>query len=329
MDQPVLPASDAKRYVSELGPGERIDSTFLLRRCDLRTRQSGDPYLALELADKTGSVSGRMWDNAEPTAQAVKEGDYVRVVGSVESWQGRPQVKADRIDPADAGDIDPSDYLPASRRDPDEMYAELLEVIDGVGNEHLRALLRATFDDAEVAARFRRAPGGVMLHHAYVGGLLEHTLSVVRLARRAADHYDDVDLDLLITGACLHDLGKIWELAYDQAFAYTEQGRLVGHVVLETNWLAARMDAIAGFPQPLKLHLLHLLASHHGLFEHGAPVQPATREALVLHYVDDMDSKMGAIAVAIEEAEASGADTAYSRSLGRRILRRSWKEMED
>jgi len=127
----------------------------------------------------------------------------------------------------------------------------------------------------------------------------------------------------------LHDLGKIWELSYDQAFEYTEEGRLVGHLLLESNWLAARMEEIDGFPAPLKHHVLHLLASHHGLHEHGAPVRPATREALALHYADDLDSKMGAMDVAIEEAEATGADTAYSRSLGRRILRRSWKEVDD
>jgi len=163
LDQPVLPGSDAKRYVVELRAGERVDSSFLLRRCDLRTRQNGEPYLALEFSDKSGRISARMWDGAEDTARTVKEGDYVRVVGSVETWQGQPQVKADRMEPLDARHIDPSDYLPASDRDLDEMYAELLGIVDGVGNEHLQALLQATFSDADVALRFRRAPGGVML----------------------------------------------------------------------------------------------------------------------------------------------------------------------
>jgi 3'-5' exoribonuclease len=329
VDQPVLPGSDAKRFVDELRAGERVDSSFLLRRCDLRTRQNGEPYLALEFSDKSGRVSARMWDNAEATARAVSEGDYVRVVGSVETWQGQPQIKVDRLEPADMADVDPSDYLPASRRNVDAMYDELLDIVDAVENEHLRALLRATFDDPDVALRFRRAPGGVMLHHAYVGGLLEHTLSVVQAAGQLADHYASVDRDLVITGACLHDLGKIWELAYDHAFEYTEEGRLVGHLLLETSWLAARMDEIDGFPAPLKHHVLHLLASHHGLHEHGAPVRPATPEALLLHYADDLDSKMGAMDIAIAEAEATGADTAYSRSLGRRILRRSWNDVED
>ncbi len=329
MDQPVLPGSDAKRFVVELRAGERLDSNFLLRRCDLRTRQNGEPYLALEFSDKSGTISARMWDGADDTARTVKEGDYVRVVGSVETWQGRLQIKADRIEPVDARRVDPSDYLPASGRDLDEMFAELIGIVDGVDNDHLRALLKATFGDPDVALKFRRAPGGVVLHHAYVGGLLEHTLSVVNLARRIADNYASLDRDLLITGACLHDLGKIWELSYDQAFEYTEEGRLVGHLLLESNWLAARMEEIDGFPAPLKHHVLHLLASHHGLHEHGAPVRPATREALALHYADDLDSKMGAMDVAIEEAEATGADTAYSRSLGRRILRRSWKEVDD
>lgn len=331
MEQPVLPgsAAEAKRYVAELAIGERLDSTFLLRRCDLRTRQNGEHYLALELADKTGRVSGRMWDNAEATAGAVKEGDYVRVTGVVETWQSSPQIKADKLEPADPATIDPGDYLPVSQRDTAEMYEELMGIVASVENPHLQALLQATFGDPEVSALFRRAPGGVMLHHAWVGGLLEHTLSVVHLADRAADHYASVDRDLLITGACLHDLGKIWELAYSQAFEYTDEGRLVGHLLLETSWLSKRMDEIDGFPAPLRHHVLHLLASHHGQYEHGAPILPSTPEALVLSYLDDLDSKMGAMDIAIAEAEASGASTAYSRSLGRRVMRRKWNEGED
>lgn len=329
MHQQVLPDRGSKRFVAELEVGERIDTDFLLQRCELRTGRTGNAYLAVVFSDKSGRINGRMWENAEETVRGVKEGDYVRVLGVVETYQSRRQIKIDGIEPADRDGIDPSDYLPASQRDVAEMYAELIGIIEGVENPHLKALLEATFGDDRIAARFRRAPGGVMLHHAYVGGLLEHTLSVVHLARRIAGHYADVDRDLLITGACLHDLGKIWELAYERAFEYTEEGRLVGHIVMEASWIGRRMDEIEGFPQRLRLHVLHLLASHHGIFEHGAPVQPATREALVLHYIDDLDSKMGAIDVAIAEAESSGADTAYSRSLNRRILRRGWNDEED
>jgi 3'-5' exoribonuclease len=333
--QQVLPGnsdstgSSAKRFIAELEVGERVDSIFLLGRCNLRTRQNGEPYLAIELSDKSGRVSGRQWDNAEETIRRVNEGDFVRVVGVVETWQSQAQIKVDSMAPTEAAGIDPADYLPASQRDVEEMYAELLGAIGRVRNRHLQALLRATFEDAGIAALFRRAPGGVRLHHAYVGGLLEHTLSVIGLAERAAEHYAIVDRDLLVTGACLHDLGKIWELAYEHAFDYTEEGRLVGHIVMEANWLARRMDEIEGFPPRLRHHVLHLLASHHGLHEHGAPVQPATREALVLHYIDDLDSKMGAVANAIAEAETMGADTAYSRSLGRKIMRRRWDDEVD
>jgi 3'-5' exoribonuclease len=327
--QAELPAGSAKRFVAELAVGERVDTDFLLRRCDLRTRQNGASYLALEFSDKSGRVSGRMWDNAEAAAQRVNEGDYVRVVGVIETWQSQSQIKVDDMQPTDVDGIDPADYLPASQRDIGEMYDELLAIVDSVQNPHLSELLRATFGDPQVAAMFRRAPGGVMLHHAHVGGLLEHTLSVVHLADRLAQHYPTVDRDLVITGACLHDLGKIWELAYDQSFSYTDEGRLVGHVVLEANWLSRRMEGIEGFPPRLRHHVLHLLASHHGLLEHGAPVRPVTREALVLHYVDDLDSKMGAMDIAIAEAETTGADSVYSRSLGRKILRRRWDEGED
>jgi len=329
VQQSVLPGSVAKRYVAELEIGECLDSTFLLRRCDLRTRQNGEHYLALQFADKSGTVSGRMWDNAEASARQVKEGDYVRVVGTVETWQSSPQIKVDALEPADDTVVDPGDYLPVSERDPAEMYEELLGIVATVKNPHLQALLQATFGDAEIAAMFRRAPGGVMLHHPWVGGLLEHTLSVVGLAIRAAEHYGSVDRDLLVAGACLHDLGKIWELAYSQSFEYTDEGRLVGHLLLETSWLAKRMDEIDGFPAPLRHHVLHLLASHHGLHEHGAPILPSTREALLLSFLDDLDSKMGAMDIAIAEAGRTGASTAYSRSLGRRVMRRKWDEGEE
>jgi 3'-5' exoribonuclease len=319
----------AKRFVADLTVGERVETDFLLRRCDLRTRQNGEPYLALEFSDKSGRVPGRMWDNAADAAKAVNEGGYVRVTGAVETYQGKLQIKVDALAPAPADGIDPTDYLPASRRDLDEMYDELLDVIASVENVHLAELLQVTFANPRVASMFRRAPGGVILHHAYVGGLLEHTLSVARLARRMAEHYPDVDHDLLVTGACLHDLGKIWELAYDQSFEYTEEGRLIGHVVMESSWLSARMQEIDGFPPRLRHHVMHLLASHHGLHEHGAPVRPATREAVVLHYIDDLDSKMGAVDAAIAEAEATGADSVYSRSLERRVLRRRWDDEVD
>jgi 3'-5' exoribonuclease len=328
VEQQELPGNSAdKRFVADLVVGERIESDFLLQRCDVRTRQNGEPFLAVVFSDKSGKVPGRMWDNADATAQAVKEGDFVRVTGVVETWQSASQIKVDRIEPLDPYGIDPADYLPTSQRDIDEMFAELMAIVDTVQNPHLNALLHATFGDDKVGAMFRRAPGGVVLHHAYVGGLLEHTLSVVGLADRVAGHYAaNVDRDLVIAGACLHDLGKIWELAYDQSFQYTEEGRLIGHILMESSWISRRMDEIEGFPKRLRFHVLHLLASHHGVLEHGSPVLPATREALLLHYVDDLDSKMGAMDVAIAEAQAIGADNTYSRSLGRKVIRRRWDE---
>ena len=325
--QPSLPTSNDKRYVADLTVGERVRSTFLLMRCDVRTRQSGDSYLVLELSDKSGRIGGRMWDNAEETVAHVSSGDYVWVEGVVDTWQSNAQVKVDLMRPA-GEDVDPRDFLPASAVDPAEMYEQLLELVGTVRNPHLHSLLDKTFSDPEIARRFQRAPAGIKLHHAYVGGLLEHTLSVVRLADKVASHYPFLDRDLLLTGAFLHDLGKVWELSYERAFDYTDEGRLVGHLLLETEWLSKRMDEIEGFPPPLRMHLMHLLASHHGVHEHGAPVVPVRPEALVLHYVDDLDSKMVAINSAIADATASGEAAAYSPSLGRRIVRRGWDDPE-
>jgi len=321
--QPTLPTGNNKRFVVDLAVGERVRSTFLLTRCDVRTRQSGDSYLVLEISDKSGRIGGRMWDNAEETVARVSAGDYVWVEGVVDTWQSNAQVKVDLMRPADE-EVDPRDFLPASSVDPEEMYAELLDLVGTVKNPHLRSLLDKTFSDPEITRGFQRAPAGIKLHHAYVGGLLEHTLSVVRLADKVASHYDFLDRDLLLAGAFLHDLGKVWELSYDQSFGYTDEGRLVGHLLMETEWLSKRIDEIEGFPPSLRNHFMHLLASHHGLHEHGAPVTPVRPEALVLHYVDDLDSKMAAMNVAIAEATASGDAAAYSQSLGRRIVRRGW-----
>lgn len=328
-EQRPLPAEAARTPVVELAPGERVRGSFLLTRCDLRTTRNGDPYLDLELSDASGRIPGRMWENAAAVARQVGAGDHVLVEGAVETWKSAPQVKVDEMRPARPGEIDPADFLPSSQRDPSKMYEELLERASSVGNDHLRRLLLNVFNDAEVARRFRRAPGGTKLHHAYVGGLLEHTLSVVRLAGRVADHYPDLDRDLLLAGAFLHDLGKIWELTYETAFDYSEEGRLVGHLMLETAWLSKAMDRIDGFPEGLRNHLLHLLVSHHGKQEHGAPLEPGTPEALALHYIDDMDSKMAAIESAIADARTSGSVTAWSQSLRRRVFADRWDEGED
>lgn len=328
-EQPTLPDADSKVFVADLNVGERVRSTFLLTRCDVRTRQSGDAYLVIELSDKSGQISGRIWEDAETTAARVRVGDYVWAEGVVDTWQSTAQLKVDSMRPASADEVDPRDYLPAAEADSEETFAALLEIVGSLQNEHLRSLLEAVFADPEVGERFRTAPGAMKLHHAYLGGLLEHTLSVVQLADRVAAHYPSLDRDLLVTGACLHDLGKIWELAYARSFDYTEEGRLVGHLLLEADRIGRAIDRIDGFPPSLRNHLLHLLAAHHGAHEHGAPVLPATPEALVLHYLDDLDSKIAAMEATISEAAATDEDSVWNPSLQRRVYRRRWDDPDD
>ncbi|MEC8944245.1 MAG: HD domain-containing protein [Acidobacteriota bacterium] len=332
MREPALANVTAKRrYVADLETGESVDAVFLLSEHHPGKTKNDDPYLRTKFSDKSGTIAGIMWadSGAEAAASNTKEGDHVRVVGIVDDYQSKLQIKVTLLERVNSDSIDPGVFLPATECDVDEMCDAFLGIIGSIQNTYLRTLLQSTFEEPEVARLFRRAPAGIKLHHAYVGGLLEHTLSVATLANLLADHYDSVDRDLLVAGACLHDLGKIWELAYDKAFKYTEEGRLVGHLILESNWLAQRMDEIEGFPGPLRSHVLHLLASHHGRLEHGAPVQPATREALVLHYIDDLEAKMGAMNIAIGEAEANNDDAAYSRSLGRWVVKRRWNEVEE
>ncbi len=283
-----------------------VTAFFLVQSKQVRSTRDGKPYLDLRLSDRTGVVEARLWDGVEDVAGSVEQDDVVKVEAVVEPYRGQPQLKLRRLRRAQKDEVDLADFLPATREDVAALYEELLEVARGVGNAHLRELLLAVLTDAELAPRLKRAPGAKTLHHAYLGGLLEHVVSLCRLCRLAAQHYPEVDVDLLLTGAILHDLGKVYELSYERSFDYTTEGKLVGHIAIAVELVGRKMDAVAGFPRPLRTLVQHLLLSHHGRLEFGSPVTPRFREALLLHYLDDLDSKMEAIRGELASAEQSG-----------------------
>ena len=314
-------------YVADLPQQENqlITAFFLVQSKSVRSTREGKPYLALRLADRTGTVEARMWDEVAEVEPEFDQHDVVKVEANVEPYRNQLQLKIRRLRRARSDEVDLEDYLPHTTQDIEALYAELLEVARGVTNPHLRQLLLSVLEDAELGPRLKRAPGAKTLHHAYCGGLLEHVVSLCRLCRLAAQNYPEVDLDLLLTGAVLHDIGKVYELSYERSFDYTTEGNLLGHISMAQELLSRKMDAIEGFPERLRVLVQHLLLSHHGRLEFGSPVTPKVREAVLLHYLDDIDSKMEAIRAGLAAAETSERDgdwTEWNRALDRPLLRR-------
>ena len=309
-------------YIRDLQPDQIITSEFLVQTKELRYKKSGESYLSLALADKTGEVDAKMWDNVEQAHPTFERDDFVKVKGAVQVFRNKPQLTLHKIKRLEDAEVDLADFFPRSARDPEEMWRELGEVVEGLGNAHLKALLSRILSDPEIAARLKLAPAAKTLHHAYLGGLLEHVLSLCRLSRLVVQNYSGIDLDLLLAGVVLHDLGKIYELSYSRSFSYTTEGQLLGHMILELEILHRELAAMPDFPRPLQRLLEHLIISHHGQYEFGSPKLPMFQEALILHYLDDMDSKIQGMQTILErDSLIEGEWTGYMASLGRPLLK--------
>jgi 3'-5' exoribonuclease len=283
-----------KIFVVDLREGEPVTSFFLARDVQVRQRRSGEPYLTLILADRTGEVPGVMWEGVEEASRGLAEGDVVKVQGVLGTYQRERQLTLARLRKAAPEEIVPEDFLPRSPQDPAVLLARLGETVEGIREPHLRQLLQGFLEDDRFVAAFSTAPAAKSLHHAVLGGLLEHTVSVVGLCHLLADYYPAVERDLLLAAAMLHDVGKIQELTWDRVFDYTDAGRLLGHITLAAILVEERIRAIPGFPEELAQRLLHCILSHHGELEWGSPKRPKTLEALVLHYAEDLDGKVNA-----------------------------------
>lgn len=308
-------------YVASLAADQTITDFFLVWEKEVRTgQQSGKPYLRLSLGDRTGVIEARMWEGFEDSAKEIARDDFVKVQGRVEQYRGRNQLIVEKLRRAKESEVQAEDFLPHTAEDVEKLYASLRDFAAGIGNGWLRQLVTGVVEDGEIAPRLKRAPAAKSMHHAYIGGLLEHVVSLCGLCRAVAARYPEVDADLLLSGAILHDIGKIDELSYDRAFEYSTEGHLLGHILIEYEQLSRRMDGIAGFPRELKTLVQHMLVSHHGRLEFGSPKLPMFREALLLHYLDDLDSKMAALRRALE-APGEGEWTAWSAALERKVLR--------
>jgi 3'-5' exoribonuclease len=310
-------------YVNEIEPDKLITTSFLVHSKEIRQKKSGELYLSLLLADRTGELDAKMWDNVAEVIDAFDRDDFVRVKGLVQIFHNRPQMTIHKMRRMDDSEIDFGDYFPSSRRDQDEMWRELSGIVAGFTNAHLKALLEAVLDDEEIARRYRRAPAAKHIHHAFLGGLIEHVLSVCALARVAAGHYTFIDSDLLLTGVILHDIGKIYELNYERGFSYSNEGQLLGHIHIGVRIVGDKLRGLPQFPTALRSLVEHMILSHHGKLEFGSPKVPQFPEALMLHYLDDLDSKMECMRSLIEsDRQVEGCFTAYNGPLERAVLKK-------
>lgn len=308
-------------YVSDLTPDTTITSFFLVAEKELRHTREGKPYLRVELCDRTGSIEARAWDNVEGLAATFERDDIVKVQARVESYKTRLQLSVEKLRRAEPSEVDLADYFPHTAEDIEELYGRLREAVAGIKNAWLRQLVSGVIEDPAILPRLKRAPAAKAMHHAFVGGLLEHIVSLCDLSRLVAQHYVELDVDLLVAGAILHDIGKLDELCYERAIHYTDEGQLLGHIIMGLEQVTERMNAIEGFPPEYKTLIKHLLISHHGEYEFGSPKLPMFREALVLHYLDNLDSKMGAARAVLAADGGDSGWTAFSAALNRRLLR--------
>jgi 3'-5' exoribonuclease len=308
-------------YVSSLTPDTIITSFFLVCEKELRATREGKPFLRLELSDRSGTIEARLWDNAETLAHVFDRDDIVKVQARVENYKNRMQLAVEKLRRAEPAEVDLADYFPHTAEDVEQLYVRLREHVAAIKNPWLNRLASGVIEDPAVSPRLKRAPAAKRMHHAFLGGLLEHIVSLCDLCRLAAQHYRELDLDLLLTGAILHDIGKLDELCYERAIHYTDDGQLLGHIVLGLEQVTERMNGIEGFPSDYKTLIKHLLISHHGQYEFGSPKLPMFPEALVLHYLDDLDSKMAAARAVLGADGGEEGWTAFSSALNRKLLR--------
>jgi 3'-5' exoribonuclease len=309
-------------YVRDIKSGEKIGDYFLTAEKIMAFSQKGTPYLSLRLQDKTGEVDGKVWDNAREWDKVFQKGDIIRIQARAVSYRNNLQLSISEVEKTEDAAVDLGDYLPSAKRDAEEMFTELQTFIEGITSPYLKALLDSFFLDEAITVLFKKAPAAKGLHHVYIGGLLEHTLSVTSLLDLACRHYSGIDRDLLLTGGILHDIGKIYEFTYERIVDYSDEGRLIGHIVIGVEMVDARISALKDFPSQLAMKLRHLLLSHHGDLEYGSPKRPKTVEALIVHYIDDLDAKVNAFQEFISASRDDESDwTPFHRLFERYIYK--------
>ena len=300
---------------------QTVTSNFVVASKQVKTKKNGEFYLAVILADRTGQMQANMWDNVGDSLNAFEQDDFVKVKGMVQKYNGRWQLTIHKVRKLGDTEIDHTDYLPKTSKDIDQLWRTLGEFVETFENPWLKQLVQNFMADEAIATAYKNAPAAKTLHHAYVGGLLDHVVSLFTVCDLASRNYPQVNRDLLLTGAFLHDIGKIHELSYQRSISYTTKGQLLGHMIIELEMLHEKLSHIPDFPDELKILIEHLIISHHGQYEFGSPKLPMFPEALMLHYLDDLDSKMEGMRAQFErDSELETPWSNYNPSLGRPLL---------
>lgn len=322
-----MSAAMPRRFVSELANGDAVDELFLVAEKQLRADKQGNQYLSLGLRDRTGVIDARLWNANPALAGTFEAGDYLQVKGKVHLFHGTPQLILSQIKVTGPDGIDPDLFQPRGSQSVAALLGRLRPMLFGLGNPHLRALGEAFLIDEEFMSRFGAAPAGIKTHHAFLSGLLEHVVTMMTVITRIADLYPEVDRDLWLIGAFLHDMGKVRELSYDRGFGYSDEGQLIGHLVIGVEMLNEKIlkaQELTGepFPEELTLRLKHMIVSHHGELEFGSPKLPMTPEAVALYYLDNLDAKIHTFTREIrDDPHREARWTPYFQSMNRRIFK--------
>ena len=312
-----------KLHVADLKDGDAVTIHLLVREKEIRTSaRTGKSWLELSLADRTGSIPAKMWDNFEPISKTFERDDIVQVRARVKLYNNQKELTLEQILPVPEREYDIADFLPHTPYDVEKLYSELRAAVSAMKNPWLQRLLVSIVDDPALAPKLKRAPAAMTMHHAYLGGLLEHVVSLIDLSRAVSAHYPELDPDLLLAGIVLHDIGKTDELRYVRAIDYSTEGRLLGHISIGLLLVREKIRSIRDFPESLATLVEHLILSHHGSHEFGSPALPQVPEAVVLHFLDDVDSKMASMRETLAaSAEPNDEWTDRNPSLRRALLR--------
>lgn len=304
----------AKQFISDIKDRDSINSVFLVKDKIMAMAKNGKPYMNLRLMDKSGDIDAKLWDNVELLDKQFDKDDFVSVRGKASVYMNKMQVVIAEIARLNEEELSLADFLPVSPRSIDEMKQELRDTVAAIANPHLQGLMQAFLADESFMKQYCAAPAAKGMHHVYLGGLLEHSLALVKLVKTIVPLYFGINQDLLIAGALLHDVGKIHEMSFERAIDYTDAGKLLGHITIGVELVDDKIRQMEGFPRELSLLLKHMLLSHHGQYEYGSPKRPKTVEATILNYLDDMDSKINGIQTHIAKENASSSRwTAHHR----------------
>ena len=310
-----------KQFINQIHAGDVLSDCYVLAEKTMAQKKDGNNYLNLVLSDRTGSIKGVVWDNVEKIASQTETGAVVAVRGHVGQYRNNLQVVVKEMTMVPPGETDPSDFMLSTERDVHQMFERLVALSESLEAWYLKALFRAFWEDDAFTAQLKRAPAAKKMHHAYIGGLLEHTLSMAVLADKSSGHYNGIDRDLLVSGALLPDIGKTREFSSDMGIDYSDEGRLVNHIVIGLQMIEEKIGTIASFPEEPALLLKHMVISHHGSRDLGSPEPPKTIEAVMLNCIDEMDSRVQAIREFMGKEDPGETWTSFHRLLGRHFYR--------